>query len=146
MTSPSSPTLPHRSTPSQRLINEAQTIVYRRWIKFGASHDAALDHAAMFALRMESLAAKSPGKPAAISMESLDFDLWVSRSEKAAAEATRKSSEAFAAALDRQVRRGRETAARGTFVDRSPAVCAVRIRGEVPMSALGSPAAMCVEK
>jgi hypothetical protein len=79
-------------------------------------------------------------------LESSNFDLWLSLSEKAAIEQTRRSSEAFTAALSRQVRRGRETAAPGTFVDPTPAIGALRIRGEVQMSACGSSAAMCAER
>ena len=78
-------------------------------------------------------------------LESANYDLWLSLSEKAAIEQTRKSSEAFAARLERQVKRGRETAARGTFVDISPAIGAIRVRGTSPISACGSPAAMCAE-
>ena len=76
-------------------------------------------------------------------LERINFDLWVSRSEQAAIDQARESSEAFAIALQRQVRRGRETAKRGTFVDPSPPIGALRIRGQVPVSACGSPAAMC---
>jgi len=80
-------------------------------------------------------------------LESSNFDLWLSLSEKAAIEQTRRSSEAFTAALSRQVKRGRETAAPGTFVDPTPAIGARRmIRGEVQMSACGSSAAMCAER
>ena len=79
-------------------------------------------------------------------LERINFDLWVSRSEQAAIDQARESSEAFAVALQRQVRRGRETAKRGTFVDPSPAVGALRLRGSTPVSACGSPAAMCAER
>lgn len=79
-------------------------------------------------------------------LESTNYDLWLSLSEKAAIEATRKSSEAFAAALARQIERKRETVAPGTFVDRSPAIGARRLSGSLPASACGSPAAMCAER
>jgi len=79
-------------------------------------------------------------------LEATNYDPYLSLSEKAAIEQTRRSSEAFAAALSRQVKRGRETAAPGTFVDSKPAIGALRIRGDVQMSACGSSAAMCAER
>ena len=77
--------------------------------------------------------------------EAADFDRWISLSEKAAIEAAKTANAAFTAALERQIRRKRETVARGTFVDLSPAIGAIRIRGSVAISACGSPAAMCAE-
>jgi hypothetical protein len=53
------PILPDRSTPSQRLINEAALIVYGRWRAMGLSHDDALDHATFFARRVVRIAERS---------------------------------------------------------------------------------------
>ena len=78
-------------------------------------------------------------------LEAADFDRWLSLSEKAAIEANKTANDAFTAALNRQIKRRRETVARGTFVDFSPAIGALRTRGAVPISACGSPAAMCAE-
>jgi hypothetical protein len=78
-------------------------------------------------------------------LESTDYDLWLSQSEKTAIERARKSSEAFTMALARQVKRGREKAVYGTFVDTTPPIGALRIRGTIALSACGSPAAMCAE-
>lgn len=78
-------------------------------------------------------------------LESRDFDQYLSLSEKAERAAAIASNDAFVLAMGRAVRRGRETAKPGTFVDLTPPIGAIRIRGEVLMSACGSPAAMCLE-
>jgi len=79
-------------------------------------------------------------------LESTNYDVYLSLSEQAAIEANQRASEAFAAALNRQIKRGRESVARGTFVDRSPAIGARRLYGSTPASAYGSPAQMCAER
>lgn len=48
---------PLLSLPSQRLINEAETIIYRRWRKLGLSHDAAVEQAVLFSLWFASAVA-----------------------------------------------------------------------------------------
>lgn len=45
-----------RSAPSQRLIDEAQLIIYERWRRH-LPHDEALDLAARFALRARAIVA-----------------------------------------------------------------------------------------
>jgi len=79
-------------------------------------------------------------------LESRDFDHYVSLSEKAARDAAMASNDAFVLAMAKAVSRGREKAIPGTFVDPTPPIGARRIRGEIAMSACGSPAAMCVER
>jgi hypothetical protein len=149
--------IPVLPSPSRHLISEAQTVIYRRWREFGASHDTALDHAARFALRVASIMArtatdqpttlrKPPMSERLGRLESTNYDLYLSLSEKAAIEENQRASEAFAAALNRQIKRGRESVARGTFVDPSPAIGARRLYGSTPASACGSPAAMCAER
>lgn len=77
-------------------------------------------------------------------LETRDFDRHLSLSEKAARDETRRASEAFAAAMNRAIKRGKVKVTPGTFVDDTPTF-ARRIHGEAPMSACGSPAAMCME-
>lgn len=55
------------------------------------------------------------------------------------------ANEAFAKAMQSAIKRGRETATPGTFVDTRPFVGRL-IRGEPPFSMLGSSAAMCAER
>jgi len=57
--------------------------------------------------------------------------------------ATIAADEAFIKALTKAIRRKRERATPGTHVDLTPPINAVRIRPEIPMSCIGSPAAMC---
>lgn len=52
---------------------------------------------------------------------------------------------AFVAAMNAAIKRGREKVRAGTYVDTSPPIGHVRIRGDVTFSACGSPAAMCLE-
>lgn len=58
---------------------------------------------------------------------------------------TIKANAAFVAAMNKQIARGKETVRVGTYVDRSPPIGHVRIRGNAIFSACGSPAAMCLE-
>jgi hypothetical protein len=74
-----------------------------------------------------------------------DYDQLISLSEKAAREDAIKSNDAFILAMARAVRRGREKAVPGTFVDTTAPIGARRITGDILMSACGSPSAMCVE-
>lgn len=55
------------------------------------------------------------------------------------------ANDAFVAAMTRAVKKKRERATFGTFVDVSSTGRAVRIRGDVTLSGCGSPAAMCAE-
>lgn len=50
---------------------------------------------------------------------------------------------AFVRAMTRAVRRGREKAVPGTYVDDTPPIGHKRLYGTFPISACGSPAAMC---
>lgn len=78
-------------------------------------------------------------------LEERDFDKWLSQSEVAARNEALASNDAFVAAMAKAIRRGREKVAPGTFVDPSPPTGAIRLRGEITISACGSPAAMCLE-
>jgi hypothetical protein len=74
-----------------------------------------------------------------------DFNNFISLSEAEMRKQDIRANDAFTLAMQRAIKRGRETARPGTFVDRSSPVGALRIRGEVAISACGSPAAMCLE-
>lgn len=78
-------------------------------------------------------------------LEARDFDQWITLSEKASREAVFVANDAFTAAMNKQIKRGREKAKPGTYVDRTPAIGAVRIHGDVIFSPCGSPAALCAE-
>lgn len=78
-------------------------------------------------------------------LEAREFDRWLTRSEKAAHTAAVKNNDAFSAAMNRAIKRGKVKVAPGTFVDTTPS-SAYRVRGDVVMaSGCGSPAAMCVD-
>ena len=77
-------------------------------------------------------------------LESKDFDRYLSLSEKEHRAAAVASNDAFILAMANAVRRGRERAKPGTFVDHTP-THARRLYGEARISACGSPAAMCLE-
>jgi hypothetical protein len=77
-------------------------------------------------------------------LETIDFDRWMSLSEKAHRDSVLASNDAFIAAMTKAVRKGRESARQGTFIDTSPTL-ARTFRGDVIMSSCGSPAAMCAE-
>lgn len=81
-----------------------------------------------------------------IKMEGADFDRYLSLSEKAEREAVIASNDAFILAMAKAVKRGREKAVPGTYVDTTPPIGALRIRGDIIISACGSPAAMCMEQ
>ncbi len=78
-------------------------------------------------------------------LKSGDFDNFVSLSEKEQHKSAIASNDAFLLAMRKAVSRGREKAVDGTYVDLTPPINARRIRGEVLMSACGSPAALCTE-
>jgi hypothetical protein len=78
-------------------------------------------------------------------LESGDFDSYLSLSEKEERRAAVASNEAFTLAMNAAVKRGREKVTAGTYVDTSPPIGHIRIRGEVIYSACGSPSAMCLE-
>lgn len=80
-----------------------------------------------------------------IVLDEKSYDEFLSRAEREARDSVIAANDAFVAALQKQIKRGREKVAAGTFVDRSPNFYARPIRGEVPMSTCGSPAAMCTE-
>ena len=73
------------------------------------------------------------------------FDRIVSLSEASLREETQRADEAFAAAMNREIKRGRINVRSGTFVDCSPHYGARRFHGDAPHSSCGSPAAMCLE-
>jgi hypothetical protein len=77
-------------------------------------------------------------------LETLDFDTYISLSAKAQREAVITSDDAFVAAMNRAIRKGRESAEFGIFVDLTPTF-GRRIYGAAAMSSCGSPAAMCLE-
>jgi len=78
-------------------------------------------------------------------IEPADFDRYISVSELEAHDLAVAANEAFTKAMKSAVRRGREKATAGTFVDTSPPIGAKRLFGILPRSACGSPAAMCLE-
>jgi hypothetical protein len=80
------------------------------------------------------------------SLENVDFDKYLSLSEKAARDEAIAANEAFTAAMTKALKRGRERATPGTYVDRSPSLSARFIHAIAPHSACGSPAAMCIER
>ncbi len=69
----------------------------------------------------------------------------MSLTEKAERDEQIAADDAFVARLLRAAKRGRETVTPGVFVDTTPPVRALRLRGEAPMTVFGSPAAMCAE-
>ncbi|EJN07923.1 hypothetical protein PMI42_07453 [Bradyrhizobium sp. YR681] len=79
-------------------------------------------------------------------LERIDFDKYLSLSEKAQHDAAVASNEAFIAAMTKASAKGREKVRPGTYVDCSPPIGARFIRAIAPHSACGSPAAMCIER
>lgn len=79
-------------------------------------------------------------------LENVDFDKYLSLSEKAERDAAIASNDAFIAAMTRASAKGREKVTPGTYVDRSPPIGARFVRAIAPISACGSPAAMCIER
>lgn len=77
-------------------------------------------------------------------LETHDFDRYMNLAEKSDRQTALAANDAFTAALTRAVRRGRESAVPGTFVDHTPTYARL-IRGEIAISACGSPAAMCFD-
>ena len=71
-----------------------------------------------------------------------DFDNFVSLSEREIKAHAIAANDAFAAAMARAIKRGREKATPGVYVDPTPSTTR-RIRGDVALSPCGSPAAMC---
>jgi len=80
-----------------------------------------------------------------VKLDTPDFDFQISLSAKAHRDALLASNDAFIAAMNKAIRKGREKVRPGTFVDASPHVGARRIRGDVAISSCGSPAAMCFD-
>jgi len=78
-------------------------------------------------------------------MDSAEFDRWMTIEERDRRQAAQKSNDAFVAAMNKAIKKGRCKATLGTFVDLSPPIGARRISAEVSRSACGSPAAMCGE-
>lgn len=78
-------------------------------------------------------------------LEGVDYDRWLSQSERAAHDAVMASNNAFMLAMAKAVKCGREKVTAGTYIDDSPPIGALRIRGDIVMSPCGSPAAMCMK-
>lgn len=78
-------------------------------------------------------------------LEDRDFDKWLSLSEKAARDEAVASNDAFVLAMAKAVKRGREKVTAGTYVDTSTSSGVRRVIPQFPISACGSPAAMCLE-
>jgi pyridoxine/pyridoxamine 5'-phosphate oxidase len=78
-------------------------------------------------------------------LDDRDFDAYHSLSARASQQTALASNDAFVVAMNKAIRKGREKVKAGTFVDHTPPIGAVRIRGETLMSSCGSPAAMCVD-
>lgn len=76
--------------------------------------------------------------------ESSDPVIW-SRYQQAQHAMAIKANESFVAAMNKAITRGREKVKPGTTIDLSPPIGAKRLYGILPMSACGSPAAMCME-
>lgn len=78
-------------------------------------------------------------------LETFDFDKYLSLSEKTERASAVAANDAFIRAMANAVKRGREKAKSGTYIDHSPAIYARRIRADMILSACGSPAALCME-
>lgn len=78
-------------------------------------------------------------------LETLDFDRYLTLAEKAAHAVAVAANEAFTAAMNKAVTKGREHATAGTYVDETPPIGALRLYGILPFSGCGSPGAMCME-
>lgn len=78
-------------------------------------------------------------------LASADFDHYMTLSEKAERAQAIASNDAFILAMAMAVRKGREKAKPGTYVDNSPAIGARRIYAEPALSSCGSPGAMCMD-
>jgi hypothetical protein len=76
-------------------------------------------------------------------LESSNFDRYLNLSERAAHDIAIAANDAFTAAMNREIRKGKIKVSAGTHVDHSPNYGARRIYGDVPWSSCGSPAAMC---
>ena len=86
-----------------------------------------------------------PGVTRTLSMNSSDFDRWITLAEREAHAIAVKADDAFVAAMNRAIRKGRCKAEPGTFVDLTPPIGARRIHAEISRSSCGSPAALCGE-
>lgn len=74
-----------------------------------------------------------------------NIDRWISLNDRIRYEDAIAVNDAFVARMNRAIRKGREFAVFGIFVDATPPISAIRLRGTIPMSGCGSPAAMCAE-
>lgn len=80
-----------------------------------------------------------------MSTNDIDFSRALSATDRGYRDSIIAANDKFIALMARSVIKGKEKAVAGTFVDTTPPIHARRIRGEVPMSACGSPAAMCTD-
>jgi hypothetical protein len=69
-------------------------------------------------------------------LDPTDFNRLVSLFEKGAHDEAVRANEAFSAAMNREIKRGKVKVIPGTFVDTTPHLGARRIYGEAPISAL----------
>lgn len=79
-------------------------------------------------------------------LERINYDEFISQSAKAEHDRAVAANDAFILAMAKAVRRGKEKATPGIFVDPTPLSATAFIRPLAPMSACGSPAAMCIER
>ena len=77
--------------------------------------------------------------------DAVTFNRILSKEDKDERDALLRSDEAFIAAMKKASAKGREKVTPGTFVDTTPPIYSRRIRGDIQMSACGSPARMCAE-
>ena len=79
-----------------------------------------------------------------MSASQIDFSRTLTVGDREYRDSLIAANDRFIALMARAVIKGKEKAVAGTHVDNSPRVFRV-IRGEAPMSACGSPAAMCTD-
>ena len=80
-----------------------------------------------------------------LELDDATFNKFTTISEREAINQAIAANEAFTAAMNKAIKRGKVNAVPGTFVDTTPAIGARRLRGDVVMSPCGSPAQMCME-
>lgn len=74
-----------------------------------------------------------------------DFETAVRYTDRAAHADAVRANDAFVAAMNLQIKRGREKVKPGTYVDTTPPIGHIRIQGDAIFSSCGSPAAMCTD-
>jgi hypothetical protein len=79
-------------------------------------------------------------------LERIDYDRFLSLSEKAQRDSTIAANEAFIRAMAKASAHGKERVKPGTYKDETPLSATRFVRPIAAMSACGSPAAMCIER